>query len=77
MPLQIRCVLLQNSQMAVWCSEYHPAWHGAGKSTVDRSTVDFAVEGEARSKIFNLMFALGEAATCLLQAWQSVLPCPG
>ena len=27
---------------------------------MDRSTVAFAVEGNAKSKIFNIMFALGE-----------------
>ena len=41
-----------------------------------RSTVTFAVEGEAKSKIFNIMFALGEAADCTLQSLPEFPPCP-
>ena len=39
----------------------------AGNNEVDRSTISYAVDGDKKSKIFNIMFALGaQLSPCLL-----------
>ena len=45
----------------------------AGNNEVDRSTVSYAVDGDKKSKIFNIMFALGAPLLLCLSsqyAWQ-------
>ena len=38
----------------------------AGNNEVDRSTISYAVDGDKKSKIFNIMFALGaQPSFCL------------
>lgn len=42
-----------------WCMLLNAGAVAAGYTQVDRTTVTYAVTGDAQPKIFNIMFALG------------------